>query len=447
VSDTTVAGESVGVFTRDQVQILSARKVEPDWLVASRLAAHDAFAATPMPTTRVEEWRYTDIAAVLKLDQVGLAEEVRPVSTVAELPEGLRALVEAGAAAGRVVQTDASVVLRELPEELRAQGVVFTSLEAAVQEHPDLVRRHLGTALVPEDGKFASLNAALWTGGLFLYVPRGVKVEAPLRAYRWISEAGGSVFPRTLVVLEEGASASLVDEMASPDFDRVTLSVGAAELFAGEGAHLNYVSLQSFGTGVVHLPTERVVAGRDARITTLYLTLGGSVARADVRCALTKPGSHVDLLGVYLAEGTQHFDHETLQDHVSAHASSNLLFKGAIRDRSRSVFRGLIRVHPGAQRTDAYQTNRNLLLSSEARADSLPNLEIEADDVRCSHAATVGQLDEEEVFYLLSRGIPKAEAMRLVVFGFFGEVLEQLPLPEVRAELVRAIERKLEPKG
>ena len=337
-------------------------------------------------------------------------------------------------------RTSSAAISRFGSESARA------SLEAAVQEHPDLVRRWLGTAAVPEDGKFASLNSALWTGGLFLYVPRGVRVETPLRSYRWISEAGCSVFPRTLVVLEEGASAALVDEMASPDFDRTTLSVGTAELFAEEGAHLDYVALQSWGAGVVHLPTERVVAGRDARITTLYLTLGGSVARADVRCTLAKPGSHVDLLGVYLAEGTQHFDHETLQDHVSPHASSNLLFKGAIRDRSRSVFRGLIRVHPGAQRTDAYQTNRNLLLSSEARADSLPNLEIEADDVRCSHAATVGQLDQEEVFYLLSRGIPRAEAMRLVVFGFFGEVLEQLPLPEVRAELVRAVERKLERK-
>jgi Fe-S cluster assembly protein SufD len=150
------------------------------------------------------------------------------------------------------------------------------------------------------------------------------------------------------------------------------------------------------------------------------------------------------MLGIYIAQGDQHFDHETLQDHIAPHASSNLLFKGALNDAGRSVFRGLIRVHPKAQRTDAYQTNRNLILSDKARADSLPNLEIQADDVRCSHAATVGQLDEEEVFYLLSRGIPKAEAVRLVVFGFFGEVLEQLPLEGVKQELLRVVERKLD---
>jgi Fe-S cluster assembly protein SufD len=149
------------------------------------------------------------------------------------------------------------------------------------------------------------------------------------------------------------------------------------------------------------------------------------------------------MLGLYLAEGTQHFDHETLQDHIAPHATSNLLYKGALNDTSRSVFRGMIRVHPGAQRTDSYQTNRNLILSGKARADSLPNLEIGADDVRCSHAATVGQLDEEEIFYLLSRGIPKVEAIKLVIFGFFGEVLRQLELDEVRNELVRAIERKV----
>lgn len=444
MAETTVAGESVGVFTRDQVQILSARKDEPAWLVAARMEAHEAFAAAPMPTTREEDWRYTDIASVLKLDELGIAEEARPVESVDALPEGLRAVVrEGGAFSGRLVQTDASVTLRELPEELERQGVVFTSLESAVREHPELVSRYLGSAVVPEDGKFASLNSALWTGGLFLYVPKGVRVEAPFRAYRWLSEAGCTTFPRTLVVAEAGAEVSLVDELASPDFDRQTLSVGAAEVFAEDGAHVNYVAVQSWGEGVVHLSTDRLVAERDARVTTLYVTLGGEVTRSDLRCRMRKPGAHVDLLGVYLADGSQHMDHETLQDHLAPHASSNLLFKGALRDRGRSVFRGLIRVHPGAQRTDAYQTNRNLILSNEARADSLPNLEIQADDVRCSHAATIGQLDEEEIFYLLSRGIPKKEAVRLVVFGFFAEVLEQLPLAEVRKELLDAVERKL----
>ncbi|HEV2147198.1 MAG TPA: Fe-S cluster assembly protein SufD [Longimicrobiaceae bacterium] len=448
MADTGIATEPTGVFTRDEVKILSARKTEPEWLQEARLAGHDAFADAPMPSTRSEDWRYTDIGSVLKLEGLALADEVRPAASAEELPEGLRAaMAEAGAVAGRLVQADASVTLRELPEELRAQGVVFTSLEAAVREHPELVRRYLGTAVTVEDGKFAALNAAFWTGGLFLYVPRDVRVEAPFRSYRWISEAGSSVFPRVLVVAEQGAELSLVDEALSPDFDRQTFALSTVEVFAEEGAKVNYVAVQRWGAGVVNLSTERVVAGRDARATTLALALGGDLSRSDVRCRLTRPGSHVDLLGLYIADRSQHFDHQTLQDHVAPHASSNLLYKGALMERGRSVFRGLIRVHPKAQRTDAYQTNRNLILSGEARADSLPNLEIQADDVRCSHAATVGQLDEEEIFYLLSRGIPKAQAVRLVVFGFFGEVLVQLPLDEVREELVRAVERKIGARG
>ena len=450
MSDTgTIAAAAPGVFTRDQVEILSTRKVEADWLRAARLAAHDAFVAAPAPSRAEEDWRYTwqRLSQALQYDGLAFAEERAPAADASALPEGLRALIaEAGAEPARLVQVDSSVVLRELPEALKAQGVILTSLEAAAREHPELVQKHLGSAVTPAEGKFAAMNGAYWTGGLFLYVPKNVRVETPVRAWRWLSDGATAAFGRTLVVAEEGAQVALVEVLGSGAVERA-LSVSAAEVIAGEGAQVTYVSAQRYGAGVVHLATDRVVAGRDARVTALYNTFGGDLSRLDSRCALRAPGSHVDLLGIYIAQDAQHFDHETLQDHVAPHASSNLLFKGALDDEGRSVFRGLIRVHPKAQRTDAYQTNRNLVLSNKARADSLPNLEIQADDVRCSHAATVGQLDEEEIFYLLSRGVPKGEAVRLVVFGFFAEVLEQLPLEDVRAELLRYVERRLARKG
>jgi Fe-S cluster assembly protein SufD len=440
---TTAAAPEVGVFTRDQAEMLSARKGETEWLREQRLAAQGVFAATPMPTTRLEDWRYTDVKRWVRLDAYAFAEERPPVSGALELPPGLAAMMEeAGDASARMAQVDASVVLAELPEELARQGVLLLSLEAAVREHGELVRRWLGTAVTPDDGRFAAMSSAFWTGGCFLYVPKDVRVEVPIRLYRWITASGTAAFSRLLVVAEQGAEVAVVDEMGSDELEGA-LSVGAAEIFADEGAKVIYTSAQRFGRGVSHLATDRLVAGRDAKITTLYTTLGGDLSRADVQCRLRQPGSHVDMLGLYIADGTQHFDNETLQDHVAPHASSNLLFKGALNDTGRSVFRGMIRVHEKAQRTDAYQTNRNLILSAGARADSLPNLEIAADDVRCSHAATVGQLDEEEVFYLLSRGIPKPIAVRLVVFGFFSEVLDQLPLEGVRGELLRAVERKL----
>jgi Fe-S cluster assembly protein SufD len=447
VADTTTPAApaaEVGIFTHDQAEILATRKGEPEWLRASRLAACEAFAAAPLPSIREEDWRYTDISRFLKLDALGFAEESAPVASVDALPAGLRALVEdAGEASARLTQVGASATLREVPAELEAQGVVISSLEQAVRDHGELVRRYLGTAVTLEDGKFAALSAAFWTGGLFVYVPRGVRVEVPVRSYRWVADEGSAVVGRTLVVAERDAEVVIVDELAGADVDRQALSVGAAEIFAEDGAKVTYVQVQRLGRGTVHLSTDRLVAGRDAKITTLYTSLGADVSRADVKCRLRAPGSHVDMLGIYIADGSQHFDNQTLQDHLAPHASSNLLFKGALMDRGRSVFRGLIRVHPKAQRTDAYQTNRNLILSNEARADSLPNLEIQADDVRCSHAATVGQLDEEELFYLLSRGVPKGEAVRLVVFGFFGEVLVQLADEGVRDELLRAVERKL----
>jgi Fe-S cluster assembly protein SufD len=446
VTNTSVATSPLGVFTRDQVEILSARKVEAEWLRVARQRAYGVFAETPMPTTEAEEWRYTDIGRMLRLDAFSFAEEAAP-ATADALPAALRTLVAEAGEGARGVQVDASVVLRDLPAELASQGVILMSLEGAAAEHPELVQRYLGSAVTPEDGKFAAMSNAFWSGGFFLYVPKNVRVETPVRLYRWLSGAGTAAFGRLLIVAEAGAEIAIVDELASDEMPSPTLSVGAAEIVAEEGAKVTYVAVQRFGAGVSHLSTDRLVAGRDAKITTLYATFGGDLSRADVQCKLRAPGAHVDMLGVYIAQGTQHFDNETLQDHIAPHASSNLLFKGALQDTGRSVFRGLIRVHPKAQRTDAYQTNRNLLLSTGARADSLPNLEIQADDVRCSHAATVGQLDEEELFYLLSRGIPRGEAVRLVVFGFFGEVLDQLPLEGVRAELVRAVELKLARRG
>ncbi len=444
VSDNAAVAEDVGVFTGDQVEILTTQRAEPNWLGARRREAYRVFADAPTPDTRPEEWRYTRIRDLLDLDAVSLADEHPPISDFSALPRGLDTLIsESGESAGRIIQMGASIVHRDLSAELTQQGVIFTSLEQAVRDHPELVEKHLGTAVVPEDGKYAAQNSAFWTGGTFLYVPPNTRVELPLRSFRWLTRSGGSVFGRTLIVAEEFAEVALVDELASGDLDMRTLSNGATEIISGEGAKVTYVALQRFGGGVLHLTTDRLISGRDAKITTVYVALGSEVTRADIKCRLSAPGAHVDMLGLYIAEGTQHLDHQTLQDHIAPHASSNLLFKGALMDHGRSVFRGLIRVHPGAQRTDAYQTNRNLILSQGARADSLPNLEIAADDVRCSHAATVGQLDQEEIFYLQSRGISRIEAMRLVIFGFFGEVLDQLQLEGVRLELVTAIERKL----
>jgi Fe-S cluster assembly protein SufD len=423
-------------YGRDVVEVRADG--EPDWLASRRFEAWDTWEATPLPTTRGEDWRYTD-PKLLRWNAVKVAD-----ASVGGMPEDARARMDARVASGRIVQVGAATASFELDPALEAQGVLLMDLLAAAREHPDLVRTHLGTrAAPPSVGKFAALNGALWAGGVFLYVPRGVRIEDPIRLLRWIDEPELAYFPRTLIIAAEGSQVGFVEEFASPDFDATAFSNGVVEIYASASSKVQYVGLQQWGRGVKHLATQRTIAGRDASLDTLVVNLGGDVARVDLAASLEGPGARSDMLGLYFGQGKQHFDHFTRQEHRVPHATSDLLYKGGLDGESRAIFRGLIKVFPKAQRTDAYQTNRNLLLSRTAQATSLPNLEIEADDVRCSHAATVGHLDAEELFYIMSRGIPRHEAERLVVFGFFGDVLDRLPLPEVARELRSAIEQKI----
>ncbi|HSJ13060.1 MAG TPA: Fe-S cluster assembly protein SufD [Longimicrobiales bacterium] len=418
-------------------EVLARFALEPDWLREQRAAAFAAFERLPLPTTKLEEWRYTD-PAKLKWDRVGVA----PADVAAD-ETAARAVLAGKESGGHVIVAGLRVVEIALSEELRAKGVLLMELAQAAREYGELVMSHLGKALPEDAGKFAAQNAAFWSAGIFLYVPRGVRIETPIRVVRWIDQAGFAYFPRTLMVAGEASQVGLVEEFVSPDLASATFSSGAVEVFAAASAQVRYVAMQRWGRNVHHLSTQRTVAQRDANCDSLVVNLGATVARVELHAALRGPGARSDMLGLYFAQHDQHFDHSTRQDHEVPHATSDLLYKGALDDRSRAIFRGLIKVFPKAQRTDAYQTNRNLILSRNAEATSLPNLEIEADDVRCSHAATVGQLDREELFYIMSRGVARREAERLVVFGFFGEVLERLPMPEVVRELRGAIEEKI----
>jgi Fe-S cluster assembly protein SufD len=449
-SGTTPGAEATAGAEEETPSSLDERTVEslsqgaPSWLSERRRHAWSVFENTPLPSTRSEEWRYTDVSRVVDFAELRLAtpgtvtdDDSRPARLEAAMDEDR-------AASGHTLLIDGAVVHVDLDPALEAQGVVLTSLKSAVHDHGDLLEELLATEVVPpEDGKFQALNAALWTDGVLLYVPANVKLDLPVRATRWISEAGSAVCTRTLIVAEPGSQVSYVEELLSEDFERRTLASSAVEIIARDGAQVQYVSIQRLGRGAFSQSAQRTLAYRDSRLDTLNVNLGGSVTRLDLNARLLGPGAHSDMLGLYFGDDDQHFDHNTSQDHVAPETGSDLLYKGALDESSRAAFRGIIRVHPGAQGTDAYQTNRNLLLSEEARADSLPNLEIEADDVKCSHGASVGQLDSEAIFYLLSRGLNLQQAERLVVLGFLGDVLARLPLGGVVEKVTRAIERKL----
>lgn len=431
----------------DRDTVMETGIADPPWLRTRREEAWDTYVATPLPSTRSEEWRYTDLARMLPLEGLVANTGAGPdgAAGAGGLPDGLRrAMNEDERSAGRVVELDGRVVSAELEDSLARQGVVLCSLREAAQRSDPVVESLLGTRAVPaSDGKFAALNGALWSDGVFLRVPRGVRLERPIRLSRWVSKPGTATFTRILIVAEELSQVSFVDEILSPDFESTTLVNTAVELFSRGGAQVQYVSLQRLGKGGFHLANQRTLAERDSTLDTLNVALGGSVGRVDLNARLLGAGANSDMLGLYFGDNDQHFDFNTSQDHVAPHAHSDLLYKGALDGAARGVFRGIIRVHDGAQGTDAYQTNRNLILSDRAIATSLPNLEIGADDVRCSHGATVGQLDTESLFYLMSRGLDRARAERLVVLGFLREVLMRLPLGGVAEKVTRAIEAKL----
>src|ERR687893_640201 len=429
----------------ETVKALAAFKNEPGWLTEKRLEAWHTFEQMPMPTLRDEEWRYTHISDVRIEDFLPYAPSP-DVSREGDLPDAVQRLIKEGEEnSALLVQHNSETTFIRIDEDLEKKGVVFTDLHTALREHEELVRERL-FGLVPEDyDKFAALSAAAFSGGSFLYVPRGVAVEVPIQSYRWL-DVVGSIMPRTLVIVEEGASVAYIDEYASASVaaEDPAFSNGAIELYVGEGASLRYVSLQNWERNVLHFNTIRSETGKDSTINSLVVSLGSELSRTNVDAGLAEAGSDSEMLGLYFADSNQVLDHHTLQDHLAPNAHSDLLYKGALRDESLAVFSGLIQVEPGAQKTDAYQTNRNIILGTDdAFAVSLPNLEIMADDVKCSHGSTTGQVDETELFYLMSRGIPRREAEKLVVFGFFGEVTSRVPLRGLKEKLDRAIEGKI----
>ncbi|CAA9566698.1 MAG: Iron-sulfur cluster assembly protein SufD [uncultured Thermomicrobiales bacterium] len=440
-------------FTREAVEALSRAKGEPEWALEARLAAFDIYEAAPMPTTQDEEWRRTSIRA-LKLDQVRpFGANGGAVASLDEVPAEARAGLELGGVDGRspraglLVQHNSEVIYTALDEAVAARGVIFESMDEAVRRHPDIVRRYFMTeAVKPTHDKFAALHGAFWSGGTFIYVPRNVAVELPLQSRIWAEADAPAVMAHTLIVAEEGAQVAFIDEFVSPTAESAGaqgFSNGAVELYTGAGAQIRYFSVQDWGRHVYHFNTQRVVADRDSTTNSLTILLGSKLTKANVESALDGPGASSEMLGIYFGDGTQHFDQHTMQDHRKPHTTSDLLFKGVLRDRGRSVFAGLIRVEPGAQRTDAYQANRNLMLSEHARVDSMPKLEIGANDVRCTHGATMGQVEPEYLFYLQSRGLERAEAERLIVEGFLDEIVQRIPLEEVRDRLAVAIQQKM----
>ncbi len=430
------------VFTREMVPTLvSAEELSP-FLTEYRERAWQAYERLPLPAPTEDAWRRTDLRALER----GTFRLPDP-ETSADLPPSPEALMRPLVGkqhGGQIVLLPGRRVQADISRELASQGVLFEDLASAEREHPEILARIMGQIVRPDEGKFSAMSAAMAGSGVMVYVPRGVQVEEPLHSILWGPGSALAYFSHILVWLEEGSSLTYVHEAASPTESKgQTLHAGIVEIHVGPEANLRFVELQSWGEHVWNFSHERVRVERNGNVDWIFGAIGSHLTKNFSDLDLVGEGATGRMSGFYFTDGVQHLDHDTQQNHLAPHTTSDLLFKGALKDRSRSVWQGMIYVAPGAQKTDGYQANRNLTLSPQARADSIPGLEILADDVRCTHGATVGKIDPELTFYLRSRGIPPAEAERLVVEGFFDPIMQRIPFEGVRARFQDAIHEKM----
>lgn len=462
-------------FSKSAIEALSKSKHEPEWMLAKRLEAWHLYEETPMPAPNDELWRRTSLKSLNLDSAIPFTPSDPKREALQALPQKFQASAVDEHAAGVLVQYNSTNIQARLDPKLKQRGVIFCDLDTAIREHPDLVRQYLMTKAVtysenryksdkPRTGttgkhegggygdtigdlKFAALHGAYLSGGTFLYVPRGVSLELPLQTLTYFDEPNASIFSHSLVVLEEGADVKLIEDYASKDAETQRFSAGAVELILKPGSSLQYFHLQDFAHNVWHFSSQTALLEKNASLTWLVGTLGSQTTKAFLDCKMLGEGANANLLGFFFGDGKQRFDQHTFQNHIIGQTTSDLLYKGALKDEAYSVFRGLIRVNPNAQRSDAYQANRNVLLSPHSHADSIPELEIEANDVRCTHGATVGPLEEEQIFYALARGINRLDAEQLIVEGFFQPLMDKIPLESIRDQLIGVVHNKIAGAG
>ena len=412
-----------------------ATRQEADWISQQRLAALETFNTLPWPSQKDEEWMRTDIR-MFKLDKF----QFRPDAS-GEMPT---AVLEAGVdLAGQCKSLDGVLQSADVDEQLAKQGILFGPLDRLASEHEELIRPHLMKSAFRSDyDRFAALHAAYWTGGTLLYVPRGVTLDRPVHTLSAMSD-GGVDLSHLLVILEDGAEATVLAEMASPNTMAAGFHCGGIELIVGNQAHLRFVNLQDWGQGTWHFSHQKALVGRDSTLQWTIGALGARLGKVNQHVALVGERAHSQVNGTMFTENKQHLSYHTLQHHVAPNCTSDFLYKAALQDQSRTVWRGMIKVDVDAQKTDGYQRNDNLLLSSTARADSIPGLEIEADDVRCTHGSTSGRVDEELIFYACSRGFTRKEAIQMIVTGFFQQIFDRITIESVREALGSAIQRRV----
>ena len=424
------------LFKKEQI-----RKTKSDIINKFRNNAWEVYSNMNLPTTKDEPWRRTDLKA-MKIGEFDLFSKNNQFD-ITTIPENLLTPVADGEHGGQII-IQGNSTQTHLESSLADKGVVFVDLREAEEKYPQLVEKIIGKVVKPSEGKFAAMSAALAQNGVLLYVPRNVIIETPLHSLIWGAGVNDANIWHVMVYLEEGSSATYVHEVASEtDSNGQSFQASNIEIYVGPSANLRFVELQSWGRNVWNVTHERVNVDRDGQVDWVFGAIGGHLTKNFADLDLIAPGANGKMSGFYFTDQDQHLDYDSQQNHLAPHTTSDLLFKGALVEKSRSVWQGMIYVAPGADKTDGYQANRNLLLSRDARADSIPGLEILADDVRCTHGATVGKIDQDQIFYLMARGISRVDAERLIVEGFFDPIMLRIPFEGVRERFQQSIINKM----
>ena len=432
-------------FSRAAVEELSRSKGEPEWMLQKRLNAWDTYEKMPAPLGRRGDLGTLRAFSNFKFDSLtyhvpGQVGDVLPTSFEQARREGL-----VDERSGTIIQHNSSIVRVELNEDLKQQGVILTDLETAVREHSDLVQQYFMTDCIPvSSNKYTALHAAFWSGGVFLYVPQGGEITAPIESQVWLDAPGSAFFTHTLIVADEMSGVRFVTEYSSGvEGAQATLLDDVVEVYAKNAASVEFSNLQELGQNIWNITNKNAIFAKDASVTFVLAELGSKVNMTNIGAGLKGNGSAGELVGVFFTDHDQRFAINSLSNHDALSTNAETLVKGVLTDESRVEFDGMIRIQPKAQQTASFLSAHALLLSKKSRAELIPGLEIAANEVSASHGATSGQIDEEQLFYLMVRGIARPEAERIIVQGFFEPVLQRIPLENLRARLRRGIVRRM----
>jgi FeS assembly protein SufB len=422
-------------LTIDSVKKLSEIRNEPNWMLEKRINAFSAFEQLPLPETHYTKIRGLDLQNItaLNIESNGKAEIHGELKETIEKKEGIYG-----------VQLDSITKDLSLPEEFKKQGIIFCDIDKALVDYPELFKKYFMTQVVKAvDGKFSALHGAFWNGGIFLYVPKGIELKIPIHILHIIKNFEIGTFNHTLIIVEEGSRITYIEESHSLNkSESYGFHTGVTEIFVGDGAEVNYGSLHNTSSGIYSFIRRKALSKRDSRVRWISGWLGGKLTISKIESQLGLPGAEVEDTQIVFGSGKQHFDLTSHVIHVSDHTKGNVLIKGIVKDKGRAVFNGLVDIEKDAFDVDTYLAEHAMLLNPGARADAIPSLQINNSNVKAGHGATVGQIDEEQIFYLMTRGLTEFQAKQLIVEGFFEPAIDKIPLPIVRERLSKLIDLK-----